>query len=356
VTRGGEDGVVYRVKSLAGSGPGTLREAIRSHDGTPRKVVFDVGGTITISESLVVRAPNLTIDGSTAPEPGITVQQAVFTAGFIVAGTHDVVLRHIRVRGLYVDGGETGGQKATLIIDGDRRPDRIARRVVFDHVTVAQSGDSAPDIWGDVEDVTVQWCLFYDSKHPTTVSGPRARHRISMHHNVYARNAERNPQVRGRMDTLDYVNNVVYGWAAFPSLGNGYGMRIRNTPRGSVNANIVNNAFVPRAGYKSWALVYGERPGPEASEGSVPATQVPGSLVTSSRMGRLWVAGNLLPRENRDHYSTVSEPLEIPTTARVTTWPATELRQRMLPFVGVRFRTAEEQALIDEVAAAIPIR
>jgi hypothetical protein len=177
-----------------------------------------------------------------------------------------------------------------------------------------------------------------------------------MHHNVYARNAERNPQLRGQLDTLDYVNNVVYGWAAFPSLGNGYGMRIRNeASEGKVNANIVNNAFVPRAAFQSWALVYGDRPGPEESEGSVPPTPPQGSLITNSRMGRLWVAGNILPSENRDHYSTVSEPLAIPAAASVTTWPASELRQRMLPFVGVGLRTAEEQALIDEVAAAVPI-
>jgi hypothetical protein len=356
VTRGGDDGTVYRVTSLADSGPGTLRDAIRSHAGAPLKIVFDVGGVITIADRLVVRAPNLTIDGSTAPEPGITVQQGSFTSQFIVGGTHDVVLRHIRVRGLYVDGGQTGGQNATLIIDGDRSPDRNARRIVFDHVTVTRAGDSAPDIWGDVEDVTVQWCLFYDSRHPTTVSGPGTRRRISMHHNVYARNGERNPQLRGTLETLDYVNNVVYGWGAMADLGSGYGIRVRNEAReGQINANIVNNAFVPRSGFRAWGLVYGERPGPDSSEGPVPPTPPQGSLVTNSRMGRLWVAGNILPSENRDHYSTISEPLPVPAAARVTTWPASELRQRMLPFVGVRYRSAEEQGLIDELTAGLPV-
>jgi hypothetical protein len=67
-------------------------------------------------------------------------------------------------------------------------------------------------------------------------------------------------------------------------------------------------------------------------------------------MGRIWTSGNLLPAQNRDHYSTVSAPLPVAGSARITTWPVAELAQRVLPAVGVRYRSAREQAVLDEVA------
>ena len=75
-------------------------------------------------------------------------------------------------------------------------------------------------------------------------------------------------------------------------------------------------------------------------------------MVTTSKMGRLWVSGNILPPQNRDQYSTVSGPLAVPAAAQVTTWPASELTTRVLPTVGTVFRTSAEQALLNEVAAA----
>ena len=50
--------------------------------------------------------------------------------------------------------------------------------------------------------------MFY-SWHPTTISHYPApyqiRQRIGMHHNVYAKNGERNPQIRADVRDLDYV-------------------------------------------------------------------------------------------------------------------------------------------------------
>jgi pectate lyase len=357
IATGGLGGDLYRVTSLANSGPGTLRDAVENRS-SPRTVVFDVAGTIVLEGDLVVRRPYLTIDGSTAPPPGITIRQSAMTDNFIIAGTHDVVITHLRFHGVWERGGRHSQNAATFLVDGDTRPDRVAQRIVLDHVTGRGAVDGGPDIWGEVRDVTVSWCLFFYNWHPTTVSHNPApfqvRQRISMHHNVYARNGERNPQLRADVRDLDYVNNVVYDWGYFGE-GSGYGMRIRSEPdEPSVNANIVANAFVPTSRRAAWALVYGASPGPDRDDGGPAGGAVPqGTVVGGTRMGRLWVAGNLLPLANLDHYSTLPEPLPVPAEFQVTTWPAAELGSRVLPGVGMKYRDEEEQALLDELRAAL---
>jgi hypothetical protein len=73
--RGGQGGVRVTVTSLADSGPGTLRDAV---DGPgPRRIVFAVAGTIEARRRVVVQGKTgVTIDGASAPAPGITLAGA----------------------------------------------------------------------------------------------------------------------------------------------------------------------------------------------------------------------------------------------------------------------------------------
>jgi hypothetical protein len=65
LTTGGLDGVVLRVTTLDGDGPGSLRQAL--DDPRPRLVVFEVGGVIDLQgKALTVRNPFVTIAGQTA--------------------------------------------------------------------------------------------------------------------------------------------------------------------------------------------------------------------------------------------------------------------------------------------------
>jgi pectate lyase len=354
-TPGGEGGEVFHVTTLADGGPGSLREGVSERTSRPRRIVFDVAGTILLSADLIVMAPFLTVEGGSAPSPGVTIRQRRLQDEFVVGGTHDVIITDLRFDGLYVEGGPISNDASTINLDADRPPDRQARRIVLDHLTVRGSTDSGPDVWGELGDVTVSWCLFYESLHPMTVSGPGTRRRISMHHNVFARNGERNPQLREGVNDFDYVNNVVYDWGFYASELSGYGVRVRSeSGEAPIHGNFVSNAFLPRSGFRGWALVYGDNPGADPDEGPRPEPPpAQGTVVTTSRMGRLWVSGNLLPAENRDHYSTVPAPLPVPAAARVTTFPVGELAARVLPAVGMRYRNAREQALIDELAAGL---
>ncbi len=361
LTPGGAGGEVYHVTSLADSGPGSLRNGVVGRDydvDGPRTIVFDVAGTITLQSDIVVREPFLTIDGATAPSPGITIRKATIHDGeFIIAGTHDVIVRHLRFWGLWQAGGPHANNAATITIDGDSSPDFIAQNIVLDHITARNATDGGPDIWGEVSDITVSWSFFFYNWHPSTISHYPApyqtRQRISMHHNVYAKNGERNPQLRADVRDFDYVNNIIYDWGYFGE-GGGYGIRVKNPPgEPQVNGNLVNNWFEPTI-RPAWALVYGTVPGQDSDDGG-PAAPVPqGTVVTTSQMGDLYVAGNILPDENEDQYSTVGVPIPVPAYAQVTTAAAADLALEVLPSVGMQYRDAEEQAILDEIAALAP--
>jgi pectate lyase len=354
--RGGDGGDTYHVTTLADGGPGSLRYGVYNRTG-PRTIVFDVGGTITITNQFILNSPYLTIDGDTAPDPGITITKVADTNQFAIAGTHDIILRQLRFKGLYI-GGIAGTNNTTQLIgiDGDSSPDHYAHHIVVDHLTILNATDSGMDIWGEVSDVTVSWCLIANSFHPSTVSFYPApfqkRRRISMHHNVWARNDERNPQLRADVADFDYVNNVVYDWGYWTKFG--YGIRIKNEPgEPQVHANIINNYFKSVHGDANAGLLYGQIDGPDATDGG-PLTPVPqGTVITNSAMGTLWVSGNVFPAKNMDVYSTIPAPHPVPTNAQVTTYGAYELKDRVVPNAGMKYRTAEEQALFSEIASAM---
>jgi pectate lyase len=91
-TPGGRGGQILRVTTLEPTGPGSLLAAIEASG--PRIIVFEVGGVIDLGQRTVnIREPYLTIAGQTAPSPGITLVR-----GGIDIRTHDVVIRHLRVR------------------------------------------------------------------------------------------------------------------------------------------------------------------------------------------------------------------------------------------------------------------
>src|SRR5882724_1596107 len=95
---GGAGKPIVHVTNLMDNDPnqsviaGSMRAAVH---GSNRIIVFDVGGTITLKQKLDMRSEsNVTIDGTTAPPPGITLRLDQFE----IRDSHNIIVRNLRLR------------------------------------------------------------------------------------------------------------------------------------------------------------------------------------------------------------------------------------------------------------------
>ncbi len=258
-TPGESGGDIVRVTNLSDSGPGSFREAVAQGH---RTVVFDVGGTIALTNAVHVTGAFVTIDGFSAPGPGITL-----SGGLVVRGTdgaHDVVIRGIRVRDAAGDGIQ--------IAFG-------AHNIVVDHVSIHGAGDGNLDITEQAHDVTVSWSILAAPASGKNMLIKYNASRISMHHNLFIDAETRNPSVAtddaGTPATeiiVDFRNNVIWNW------GEGYGTRIQS----GAWVNAVNNLYgSPRSS------VDGQRRALRVCTGACPEDPPEAIL-----FGRLYASGN----------------------------------------------------------------
>ena len=198
---GGRGGSVIKVTTLDATGPGSLQEALDT--AGPRIVVFDVSGVI---EADVITIPHgdLTIAGESAPGAGITIAGQLQAA--YQFGTDNIILRHIRVR--LTDFAGSGEQ-------GDALQMSRCANVLLDHVSVSFGIDETVDLY-EAQNVTVQWSTIESAAtmgHPEgmhnygLINGPDGG-RISVHHNLFAHNQNRNPALA--TGPAEVRNNVVY--------------------------------------------------------------------------------------------------------------------------------------------------
>jgi pectate lyase len=229
-TPGGRGGKVLIVANLDDHGPGSLRAAVE--ESGARTVVFEVSGTIALERPLRIERPFLTIAGQTAPGGGIALKNH----GIVLTdGVQDVVIRHIRVRpgpGAVSDGILLAGKEGAPV-----------RRVILDHCSATWAMDENMDTWGGVEDCTIQWCILAEGLmegHPKgkghgmgLLCGPRDKtQRLSIHHNLFAHNNQRNPRFQG--GSYEFVNNAIYDWG-------GIAGQLTFAPR----ANFIGNFYKP---------------------------------------------------------------------------------------------------------------
>ena len=219
-TPGGRGGKIIRVTNLKADGPGSFKEAIESKG--PRIVVFEVGGVIDMArKELNIREPYLTIAGQTAPSPGITL----IRTGIDVR-THDVIVRHIRIR--------TGvdGQAKRSGWEPDAFNTVSAYNVIADHCTFSWAIDenmsssgprfkgNTPDEWraNTSHDITFSYNLA--SEGLADASHPKGEHskgslvhdnvtNILFYRNIWAHNVERSPLFKGGVRG-SVVNNLIY--------------------------------------------------------------------------------------------------------------------------------------------------
>ena len=219
-TPGGRGGQIVRVTNLNAAGPGSFKAAVEAKG--PRIVVFEVAGQIDLGKTgIEIAEPFLTIAGQTAPSPGITLIK-----GGIDVKTHDVIIRHIRVRTGAAGSARRSGWEADAISTIS------ARNVIVDHCTFMWGVDenmsaSGPRFTGKtVEDwrngtsrnVTYSYNLaaegLADSSHP---KGEHSKGSlihdnatgILYWRNIWAHNVERNPLLKGGGQAA-VVNNLIY--------------------------------------------------------------------------------------------------------------------------------------------------
>ncbi len=215
-TPAGSGGKVIRITNLNADGPGSLAEAINATG--PRIIVFEVGGVIDLAKSrLRIENPFVTVAGQTAPPPGITIIR-----GGISIRTHDVLLRHIRVRP-----GDAGGAKRSgWEPDGIATSGGEAYNIVVDHCSVTWAVDenlsaSGPRLEGPEatsHNITFSNCIIAEGLDDSThKKGPHSKGslihdcctNIAIIGNLYAHNVQRNPYFKAHCTGV-IVNNVIY--------------------------------------------------------------------------------------------------------------------------------------------------
>ncbi len=234
-TTGGRGGYVYRVTNLKDDGSqGSLRWAL-SQPG-PRTVVFEVSGTIHLTNSLSI-PENTTIAGQSAPGDGICVADYPFA----VKGSN-VIVRYIRVRLGNVNVLKDGADGW----DGFGAMD--CSDIIFDHCSVSWSIDECFSVLGN-KNTTVQWCISAQSlvnsghsKGAHGYGGNWGGSGASFHHNLMIHHTSRTPRLGPRPTTqlderMDMRNNVIYNFGGNGCYG-GEGMKV----------NIVNNYYKPGPG------------------------------------------------------------------------------------------------------------
>lgn len=222
ITAAGVGGRIVRVTNLDADGAGSLKAALESSGA--RIVVFEVGGTIDLGgHALDIRHPQLTVAGQTAPSPGITLIR-----GGIDVRTHDVVIRHLRVRT-----GEAGFAKHSGWERDGLSTHSGAANVVVDHCSFAWATDenlsasgerfagSTPDEWraGTSHDIVYSNNIVAEGLAHSTHGKPGEHSKGTLVHdnvsnivivgNLYAHNGQRNALFKGGSRGA-FVNNLIF--------------------------------------------------------------------------------------------------------------------------------------------------
>ena len=216
-TPGGRGGRIVRVTTLAADGPGSFKEAVTGKG--PRIVVFEVGGVIDLGmKELRISEPFLTIAGQTAPHPGVTIIK-----GGLTIATHDVVIRHIRIRP-----GDGGLPKRSGDIDAITTV-RGAHDVIVDHCSLT---------WATDENLSASSTRFHGENEAEWMAN--ASRRITYSNNIVSEGLANSIHAKGEHSKgsliHDHVNEVLI-------VGNLYAHNYERSPlfKGGARGQVINN-------------------------------------------------------------------------------------------------------------------
>lgn len=230
-TTGGRGGQVYEVTNLNDSGTGSLRDAVSQAN---RTIVFRISGVIQLKSRLVLRQPNITIAGQTAPGQGICIANYATNIS-----TNNVIIRYIRFRHGDAQASE---DDALNCFSG------AYRNIVIDHCSMSWSVDETTSFY-DVQHVTLQWNIISESLYKSIhakgnhgYAGIFGGRNSSYLFNLIAHHTSRTPRFNGTRyksqtfgDSLEFCNNVIYNWGSTNSVYGGEGGKY----------NMINNYYKP---------------------------------------------------------------------------------------------------------------
>ena len=203
---GGRGGVVRHVTNLNDSGTGSFRAAVNG--STKKIVVFDVAGVIALRSNVNIGA-NTTIEGQTAPAPGITLRYYT-----VNPNGNNIIVRYIRFR---------RGQEKDVNDGADASTARNKTGIIFDHCSLSWSIDEVASFY-DNNNFTMQWCTIGESlnnaghgKGAHGYGGIWGGKLASFHHNLICHVNNRSPRFNGaRYEWKGYTSNYLYSqyqWA-----------------------------------------------------------------------------------------------------------------------------------------------
>lgn len=326
-TTGGRGGKVIAVTNLNDNGKGSLRAALEAEG--PRIVIFNVAGTIKINKDINIDYPDITIAGQSAPGDGICI------AGTLNINTHNVIVRHLRVR----RGVPVGGQGDDNI---GGNPDH---HVIIDHCSTSwgmdenislyrhmrPSLDGSTQIKDPAENITIQWTISSEALDARghAFGATWGGNPSTFHHNLFASNTARNPSI-GMSEAFDFRNNVIYNW------------RHRTMDGGDETSqvNVINNYYKPGPATNEDMLAVFARI-EERSMYSPGSAWAEGAWYTKAenRPGKWYVAGNIMEGNkelNNNNWAGMLGPEKL---ARVNTpfvgWPVSPHDTAELAFESV---------------------
>jgi hypothetical protein len=307
------------VTNLNDSGPGSLRDALSQGN---RYIVFEVGGVIETSSRIYVKGGNITVDGFTAPPPGISIKNY----GLKILGSkgaHDVIVQGIRV---HIINDKAGEEDGITVAEG-------AYNVVIQNVSIRGASDENIGI-NNAQDVTVSWSILAEpiDSHSTNMLITDHAKRISVHHNLFIKASRRNPWVdydevaEAPEIQADVRNNLMWDVSGGSS---NHGTVVFKGGK----ANIVNNYYkavdgLDEDGQKRVIVVCKESDiTPEDMSFCGSRLEYPPA--------RAYVVGNFSADGWTDHINTKGTEIEPFPTAPVDTTDACTAAQGVLAYAGV---------------------
>lgn len=261
-TTGGAGQPVICVTNLADSGAGSLRAALTNVGASGARIYFSTSGTINIATKLQLSAKNnVTIDGSTAPSPGIIIKGGELE----IRNSNNVIVRHLRNR----ETGDVITNAPGFVVWCTSGP---CSNFWFDHLSVSRASDDPILIYENVSNVTISNSIVYDTLDFSVPSSPEAMNisgtsggpvpdRVTVHHNVLTKNYERNPKIQGIALTpgtkplVDIRNNIIHNWSS-----GGYGTQLRWGATGNIVKNVYRSATNPNGALEFYPPGAGEIP------------------------------------------------------------------------------------------------